>query len=74
MELLGTKLDEGESIIDAWFDSSVKHSEYAPIDATLRAVYVREAENDTIYRYLGDTQTYLDETILSTTHNASRKS
>lgn len=38
------------------------------------AVYVDDAENDTIYRYLGDTKTYLDETISYITHSAPGKS
>ena len=74
MELFGIKLDEGETIIDAWFASSTKHHEYADFDATMAAVYVDDAENDTIYRYLGDTKTYLDETISYITHSAPGKS
>ena len=70
MELFGEKLDDGETIIDAWFASSEKHTQYSPIDSTMAALYVEDAENDTIYRYLGDTNTYLNETILITTHNA----
>ena len=40
----------------------------------MAAVYVDDAENDTIYRYLGDTKTYLDETISYITHSAPGKS
>ena len=40
----------------------------------MKVVYVREAEDDTIYRYLGDTKTYEDEIILQMTHEAPGKS
>ena len=40
----------------------------------MKAMYVKDAEGDTIYRFLGDTKTYLHETIQFKTHEAPKKS
>lgn len=74
MELFGKKLDEGKTIINSWFASSSKHTQYSPVDSTMKAMYVKDAEGDTIYRFLGDTKTYLHETIQFKTHEAPKKS
>ena len=74
MELFGSNLDDGEAVIDAWFDSSSAHSQYSPIDSTMAAVYVEDARQDTIYKYLGDTQDYSKEKICELTHMALRAS
>ena len=55
MGTFAQKLKPGGNIIDSWIDAGTYHTQYAPNDVgtgILKAVYVSDARNDTLYNYL----------------------
>lgn len=63
MENFGENLKNRTPLIDAWFSTSSIHTEYAPENATMAALYVDDARFDSIYHYLGDTRSFLEENV-----------
>ena len=73
MERFGGNLKKGWTLIDAFFDSGEEHSKFANFDATLRAIYVDDAKNDTLKKYLDDPYTYQSENVEEAYHFVSKK-
>ena len=63
MELFGQKLKDGEEIVEAWLSLKSYHDQYGLFPTTFKAVFVEDAEHDTISRYLVETGTYEQEVI-----------
>lgn len=56
-------LKSGENVIDSWLECGRFHKDYLPTAGILRAYYVNDARNDTLYNYLIDAGSYQNETI-----------
>ena len=59
------RLKRGENIIDSWLACGTYHTIYLSTPGVLKAYYVNDARNDTLYNYLIDAGSYYNESILN---------